>query len=226
MKSKGISIPLWATKGVACSLRRSIILKAPVVSTLALFSSSSPAQACIPSMWFGLSYLSFLFPLVLTQAMYCVCSAEQPAIKALCVCVFVPARLSDCVNPWEALVTSSLPSLPPPPPRSHHLLPMCQLRLAHFSFSGIWYALSPATYCLVPSLLANQKKGNPLLTSLVQTAIRSQRVSQPLGHQFPWCFAADQCLSRGIRRWKTKEGMSVLLPRSSTFTYLAGGQRS
>lgn len=93
---------------VSLSLWRNIILKAPVVSNMALFFFS-PAQACIPSPWFGLSYLAFLFPLVLKQAVYCVCSVEQPALKALCVCVFVPASLSDCVNPLEALVTSSLP---------------------------------------------------------------------------------------------------------------------
>lgn len=56
-----------------------------------------------------LSYLSSLFHVVLKQALYCVCSAEQPALKPLCVCVFVPASLSDCVNPSEALAVSSLP---------------------------------------------------------------------------------------------------------------------
>lgn len=53
--------------------------------------------------------ISSPFPLVLKQALYCVCSAEQAALEALtqyfcvsvCVCVSVPASLSDRVNPFR-----------------------------------------------------------------------------------------------------------------------------
>lgn len=154
--------------------------------------------------WPLLSIFS-LFPLVLKQAVYCVCSVEQPALKALCVCVFVPASLSDCVNPLEALVTSSLP---------RPLFFSTPASIGSFFFSSSWYAFLPASHCLVASLQANHKEGNPLLTSQDQTAIRNQWlwVLCTTCYQLPWCFAADQCLSRGIRGGKTRREVSVLLP--------------
>lgn len=142
---------IWATEGVPRSLwRTSVILKSPVVSHLA------PSSNCS------------VIGLVLQQAAHCVCSAEQAAMKALCVCVFVPASLSDCVNPCAALVTLHAPR---------------QLRLAHFSFSGFWLAFPAVCHCVVVSLLANHIKGNPLLTSQDQTAIRQQCVWLATGYR-------------------------------------------
>lgn len=97
------------------SPRTHICWEAPVVHNLALSllfpSVSYTFLLCdLASL---LSIFSF-FPLVLKQAVYCVCSAEQPALKAvyMCVSVFVPARLSDHVNPLRG-PAHLLPALPP-----------------------------------------------------------------------------------------------------------------
>lgn len=97
------------------SPRTHICWEAPVVHNLALSllfpSVSYTFLLCdLASL---LSIFSF-FPLVLKQAVYCVCSAEQPALKAvyMCVSVFVPASLSDHVNPLRG-PAHLLPALPP-----------------------------------------------------------------------------------------------------------------
>lgn len=74
-----------------------------------------------------------LSALVLKQALYCVCSAEQPA-STLDVCVFVPASLSDCVNP----LTGS-----PPPQLAPFFYPSAGLR---------WFALPSLPADLLPHL--------------------------------------------------------------------------
>lgn len=108
MNSHGIYIKAMA--GVSLSLWKHISREAPVVHNLALFLLSPPVKHTflLCDLDSLLSIFS-LFPLVLKQAVYCVCSAEQPTLKALYICVFAPASLSDRVNPSEALVTSSLP---------------------------------------------------------------------------------------------------------------------
>lgn len=86
-----------------------------------------------------------LYPLLLIQAVYCVCSAEQPALKAVCVCVFVPASLSDHVNPLRG-PGHLLPALPPfPLPLLHN----------YASFSGCRYALPPVSQMAFTYPLAN-----------------------------------------------------------------------
>lgn len=49
-----------------------------------------------------------LLPLVLKQAVYCVCSAEQPALKDVCECLSQPACQTVLI-PSEAWLTSSSP---------------------------------------------------------------------------------------------------------------------
>lgn len=66
--------------------------EAPVVHNLALSSlPRSLLSKCAFLLCDLASLLSIfsLFPLVLKQAVYCVCSAEQPALKAGCVCMCV-----------------------------------------------------------------------------------------------------------------------------------------
>lgn len=112
------------------------------------------------------SFLSIfsLFPLVLKQAVYCVCSAEQPALKALCVCVFVPVSLSDHVNPLRGLA-HLLPccfssSLSPPISIGLCCLPQPPDMLSHLS-------VTPSC----TSMWASRTGGNSPLTSQDQTAI-------------------------------------------------------
>lgn len=177
---------------------------------LVCYCPFSLCQTFVPSPWFGLLSLFSLFPLVLKQAVYCVCSAEQPAQKALCICVFVPASLSDRVNPSEALVTSCPPCplfLSPPP------------SIGSFCFSGCWYALPPANQRLLASWRANHAGCNPLLTSQDQTAIRNRWVWEfrTACFKIPWCFAADQCLSRDPEGGKTRSNVSVSFQGSRAY---------
>lgn len=115
-----------------------------------------------------------------------------------CVCVFVPASLSDRVNPLRGLA-HLLPALP--------LFPLLQ------AFIGLCCTLSQlirSPTCQsepLASLRANRTGGNPPLTSQDQTAIRDQWLgvfSRTACYQLPWCFAAGQCLSRGPQGGKTR----------------------
>lgn len=126
------------------------------------------------------------------------CSAEQPALKALCV--FVPVSLSDHVNPLRGLA-HLLPcffSSSPSPPISIGLCcppPQPLDMLSHLS-------VSPSC----TSMWASRTGGNSPLTSQDQTAITNSvtHCLEPLATSFPWCFAADQCLIRGPQGGKTR----------------------
>lgn len=86
------------------NVREFLSEESPVVQML---RPSSLCQTHIPSLWFGLSYLSFL-SCSKTSSVLCVLSrAARPKSR---VCVFVPASLSDRVNPHWGLA---------------HLLPPC-----------------------------------------------------------------------------------------------------
>lgn len=103
----------------------------------------SPYALCPVTHTFLLSDLASLlsifslYPLVLIQAVYCVCSAEQPALKAVCVCVFVPASLSDHVNPLRG-PGHLLPALPPFPSLSFTTTPVSQAADMLFHLSVRW----------------------------------------------------------------------------------------
>ena len=88
-KSYGIHIK--APAGVfSLSPRRHVSWEAPVVHDvlLSLYClSPSVKHTFLFCDLASLLSICSLFPLVLKQAVYCVCSAEQPALKAQCVCV-------------------------------------------------------------------------------------------------------------------------------------------
>lgn len=116
-----------------------------------------------------LASLICLFSLVLKQAVYCVCSAEQPALKAVCVCLSQPACQTVLI-PTEAWLTSSrlapTPFSPSPLPRAS-VWSGCPLRQLIGSLNASQILLAP-----------------PLpMTSQDQTAIRDQRLWVFLPHR-------------------------------------------
>lgn len=140
----------------------------PYVLTHAFLPSDLPSLLSIVS----------LSPLLLIQAVYCVCSAEQPALKAVCVCVFVPASLSDHVNPQRG-PGHLLPALPPLP-----------LLHNYASFSGCRYAPPPVSQMALTYPLANH-------TTRYGIRQRSGTNGWELSTArslFPWCFASNQWL--------------------------------
>lgn len=145
-----------------------------------------------------------LLPLVLKQAVYCVCSAEQPALKDVCECLSQPACQTVLI-PSEAWLTSSSPC-----PFFFSL----SLLLAYVALMASWHARPPVSHSLLASLWANHTEGNPLLTSQDQTAIRSQWlwVYCTACYRLPWCFAGDQCLSPTRRE---KQGGKVCVTTGS-----------
>lgn len=101
----------------------------PYVLTHAFLLSDLPSLLSVVS----------LYPPLLIQAVYCVCSAEQPALKAVCVCVFVPASLSDHVNPLRG-PGHLLPALPPFPSLSFTTMPVSQAADMLFHLSVRWHS--------------------------------------------------------------------------------------
>jgi len=107
-------ICIKSTSGVGLA---GICWEAPVVHNPGLFALL-PSVRCTFLLRDLAPLLSIfsLFPVVLKQTVYCVCSAEQPALRAAYRCVlvsvFVPASPSDHVNPLRGsahLLPASLP---------------------------------------------------------------------------------------------------------------------
>lgn len=139
------------------------------------------------------------------------CSAEQPALKALCVCVCLSqSACQTMLIPSEAWLTSSHAFflLPPllPSPLVCVVPPQPPDMLSHLS-------VSPSC----TSMWASRTGGNSPLTSQDQTAITNSvtHCLEPLATSFPWCFAADQCLIRGPQGGKTRRSSVCVITGSN-----------
>lgn len=111
------------------------------MAVLSLRMRSVLCHTYIPSQWFGLSliYLFSLSSCSHTSGVLCVLSRAARPKSRVCVCVFVPASLSDHVNPLRG-PGHLLPALPPFPSLSFTATPVSQAADMLFHLSVRWHS--------------------------------------------------------------------------------------
>lgn len=116
-----------------------------------LWFINSPSEIPIPSLWFGL-FLIYPFSFSsCSKTSRVLCVLSRAARPQSCVCVFVPASLSDHVNPIRG---------PPPPCSAPLIFFLVWPPLVCLNFSTTWYAVSPVSHNMFLFTRANRTEGN------------------------------------------------------------------